>query len=41
MKEILEKLDKLSTNRPLELIKEKAAGKKVIEYLEILSLSSG
>ena len=32
MKEILEKLDKLSTNRPLELIKEKAAGKKVIEY---------
>lgn len=32
MKEILEKLEKLSTGRPLDLIQKKAAGKKVIEY---------
>ena len=32
MKEILEKLEKQSNGRPLELIQDKAAGKKVIEY---------
>ena len=32
MKEILEKLEKLSNGRPLALIQDKAAGKKVIEY---------
>ena len=36
VKEILEKLEKLSTGRPLELIQKKAAGKKVIEYLRRL-----
>ena len=32
MKEILEKLEKLSADRPMQLIREKAEGKKVIEY---------